>query len=215
MGTRGLKIRTLSGSRGEGHRGAGCAAEGNFLTIAPRAFLSRSLILTTRIHTRRWTHIRTHTENTHGCALCNHPRHPNRRSSTMSPLRSAQECLRVAAGSGFTQGGAAFGWKEAQLLRRELWKQLPHHPNAPETIRQLLSKKHTQIVLPTYCTESPRRRWESCINLVCCCSRPRRESWTKKQQQAGITTGETAVKERCCTERLEGERRRGPGVFTS
>lgn len=124
-------------------------------------------------------HTHTYRRYTLMCALQS-SRHPNRRSSTTSSLCSAQECLWVVVGSGFTQGGAAFGWKEAQLLHRELWKQLPHHPNAPETIRQLLSKKHTHklfcqpIVLSHHITAG------RAVLTSRCCSRPHKENATEK-----------------------------------
>lgn len=54
-----------------------------------------------------------------------------------------------------------------QLLHRDLWKQLFHHPNAPETIHQPLSNMHKLFCQPIVL--SPHIiAWENHINLVCC-----------------------------------------------
>lgn len=142
----------------------------------------------THTHTQTDWHTAHRKSNTLRCVPCNQSLHPNRCCSSTS-LSLGENNLagpsgpRISLSSGGQQilrGRYGFWVEEAQLLHRELWKQLSHHPNAPETIHQLLSNTHKlfcqpivlshhiiawRIILTSFAAHKPTQsNWASKIN---------------------------------------------------
>lgn len=117
------------------------AAEGNFPPISRSGFLVPSLMVMV---------------SGAGGLLCVQIKHTVcvRAASLTSPSLGENSLAvlpknPISVGGQQLLGGRRRFWvQEVQLLHREVWKQLFHHPNAPETIYQLPSNTHKLFCQP-------------------------------------------------------------------